>query len=117
MNYRDGSIVLDLHDEVLGPILRGPSRDKALESIACHDDVIQHVMDQVMEGMTVNGCGGWADVKEEPQTAISKARRRIVEGADKVARDEVARLARDLGFLNGLYQRLRDELAAVRRGE
>ena len=115
MNYKDGQVILDLHDEILTPILRGHSRDKALESISCHDDVIQHVMDQVFDGMTANGCGEWADVKEEPQTAISKARRRIVQGAGKVARDEVARLARELEFLNGLYQRLRDELADARR--
>lgn len=117
MNYRDGSIVLDLHEEVLGPIMRGPNCAAALESIACHDDVIRHVMDQVMDGMTENGCKGWEDVKEDPQSAISKARRRIVEGADKVARDEVARLARELGWLNGVCQRLRDQLADARRSQ
>ena len=117
MNYEDGQVMLDLHDEILTPLLRGPHRAAVLESVACHDDVIQHVMDQVLDGMTANGSRGREDVRENPDTATSKARRRIVEGADKVARDEVARLARELGFLNGLCQRLRDELADARRGQ
>jgi hypothetical protein len=115
MNYKDGQVRLDIHDEILTPLLRGPHRAAVLESVACHDDVIRHVADQILEGWTENGNCGATYVEAEPQCALSIARRRVALGADDVAAREIRELARRVDVLETENSRLRSELIEADR--
>lgn len=116
MNYRDGSIVLDLHQEVLEPIMRGEHRAAVLESVACNEDVIRHVADQILDGWTENGNCGRTYVEADPQHALSQARRRVALGAGEVAAREIRELARRVASLEEETKQLTHELYNARRG-
>ena len=115
MNYRDGSIVLDLHQEVLEPIMRGEHRAAVLESVACNEDVIRHVADQILDGWTENGNSGMTYDEADPKCALSQARRRIALGAGDVAAREIRELARRAASLEAENGRLAHELYNARR--
>lgn len=115
MNYRDGSIVLDLHEEVMGPMMRGPHRVAVLESVACNDDVIRHVADQILAGWTENGSCGATYVEAEPRCALSIARRRVALGAGDVAALEIRELTRRVAVLEAENSSLRNELIEADR--
>lgn len=117
MNYRDGAILLDLHQEVLEPIMRGENRAALLESIACNDDVIRHVADQILDGWTENGNCGVTHVQADPQCALSQARRRIALGANDVAAREIRELVQRVASLEAENVRLIEALRDARRGE
>ena len=57
------------------------------ESLSCSDTVINHVMDQVLEGYTENGfCGSWSTCYDEP---LQKYRQRIAEHSSDTAAKEI----------------------------
>lgn len=115
MNYRDGSIVLDLHQEVLEPIMRGEHRAAVLESVACNEDVIRHVADQILDGWTENGNCGMTHVAADPQCALSQARRSIALGANEVAAREIRELTQRVASLDAENARLIEALRDARR--
>lgn len=66
-----------------------------IESLSCNDKVIEHVINQIFDGWTENGCsGGERSGNTYPTTALEKARERVSKEANWLCRKEVKRLQR-----------------------
>lgn len=100
-------------------------RDDLLQRVACNDEVIRHVMDLVLLGLTENAsCGSTScdDLGDHP-TPIEVARERLMNGAaDAVALETIARLRRVMRWREERSRsdwtricKLEHELSGVRR--
>lgn len=64
-----------------------------VDSLACQDRIIEEVANQILDGFTTDGSYGLENCSgDEPSTALSKARRRVAEGASDVAKKEIDKL-------------------------
>jgi len=91
----NGKVVLD-YCELLGEA-EGRELELLVQSLACQDDLVRHVADQLLEGWTEDGYhGGKVGDASGSGTPIDKARRRIALGADKVAKETIEALQRAL---------------------
>jgi hypothetical protein len=90
--YKDGKIEFDLHD--LLESVSAETKADMLESLACDDDIIKHVTDQIIKQWTKNHySGGVAYVAEhDPQTGLDWAWRQVARCAGEVAEREIKRL-------------------------
>ncbi len=91
----NGKVVLDyceLFNEADGRELQ-----LLVQSLACQDDIVRHVTDQLLEGWTEDGYhGGKCGDASESHTPIDQARRRIALGAGQVAKETIEAQQRSL---------------------
>lgn len=131
--YLDGEVRIDAAD--LLSMLSGSDKADMVQRLACEDDVIRSVVDQLVDGWTENASHGEDGVLDEQRRRLVSAvggevARRAVEHALKEAvcraadakaaearltsaLDVVARFTRDCGRENGC-QRLAVEILAAR---
>lgn len=114
ITYDNGYLKVDIYD-----ICRGlPKEDKLkiVECLACDDDLIKHVTDQIVDGMTENGYYGssYCTVSPEPYLPLDAARRKIAKGSSEVAKNEIERLEKELKNVNVNYQQQSIELIDIR---
>ena len=77
--------------------LKQEEKLRLIETLSCEDAIIKHVTDQLLEGWTENSYHGYTGTDAaEPTTPLDKGRRRIALGAGAVAKEEIARLVRQL---------------------
>ena len=100
----NGEIIIDAFG-----LIHDLPREKHLilaESLSCSDTVINHVMDQVLEGCTENGfSGGWSTGYNEP---LQIYRKRIAECSSDVAKSQMAELDRQIERLKKERDNYRD---------
>jgi hypothetical protein len=95
IKIENNNLCLPLH--LLLDALDAEAYQDIIKNLACEDEIIQRVTDQILTGWTddyhgARGCG--ANV--EPHTPLDKARRRVAELADDVAKAELADALRAL---------------------
>ncbi len=113
------TVKIDLSD-----IVRSCTREQLtdiLQSLACTDEIIRHVIDQVMTGYTENGSHGAQSIPDECfdngfgyGNALDEARKQLVKIANTTAATRVARLE---SFLKMAFQsrcKMRDECYKLR---
>lgn len=108
--YKDGNLVIDLHD------LLNSIPDKELsgfyEDVSCNNVVIEHVTEQIINKWTENFYSGSACViaSEEPTYGLDKAWRRVAKHSSDVAKREIERLENALKSskeqIQELYKRI-----------
>ncbi len=108
MKFEDGRFTFSLV-----ALLESMSLDEkiaAADSIACDEDIIKHVLDQIIVGWTENGSHGYRGLPElKPHYALEMVRRRIAEGASEVAKKEIDGLKKQLEMANERQLRLERE--------
>ena len=110
IKYENGEIKFQLED-ILGYV-SSEQKLALVEHLSCHDEVIKHVTDQIIDEWTENGCHGGVNfaAKAEPKEydALDTAWRRVAKASNDIAKDEIERLEKAL---------LRNESEIVRLNE
>ena len=114
ITYDKGYLKIDIYDVCSS--LSKEDKLKLIESLACDDDLIKHVTDQIIEGMTENGYYGssYCTPSPEPYLALEAAKRRIAKSSSEVAKKEIERLEKELKNVNNNYQQQTIELIDIR---
>lgn len=99
--------------EILHDILKASDRQDLIQSLACTDDIIQHVMDQVLEGFTYDGYRG--SECQSMNTPLQQARLRIVKECEYVARHTIADFERRVKSLEDQVEHYRTHYEPIRR--
>lgn len=93
---------------------------KLIESLSCDEEVIKHVIDQVLDGCTENGsCGGkYCTAHADPTRGLDFACRQVALRAGETAVSEIKRLqdavrSKDKELED--YRKLLDEERHLRR--
>ena len=79
----NGKVILEAHE--LFDNMDADEKNKVVQSLACQDDIIRHVADQLLEGWTEDGYHGLTGGHTASNGALDAARRRIAEGAGQEA--------------------------------
>lgn len=116
IDYADGKLSFDL-----GSFLDGlpPSGKKVLvESLACDDEIINHVAAQILDGCTESGYYGatccTAPAETQPGNALDHARRCIALRSSEVAEREIKRLQEAVKHHEANYLKACDEIRELR---
>lgn len=112
VEYKAGNIIMDLHD--LLRFVSPETKQEMIESLACDDDIIRHVVEQIISGWTENMyCGGSACTPSaNPLLPLDKARRDIAKHSGEIAKAEIEKLentlASSMKLNNELYGEIHD---------
>ncbi len=104
------SVVISEPNDIL-ELMSGEDKIQLIESLSCHDEVIEHVLNQItrLHGATENGnSGGSSGVGGS--CALDKARAKIAESASELARDTIASLSSSLENKEARINELTDKL-------
>ena len=115
MKLEKGQLVVDLHEYFDG-LLAGPHREEVLESLACHDEVLKYVTDQLLNRWTENGWHGATTgaAPAECFTPLDKARRRLAEGADDFRGIYCKELVKELNEVREELRKTTEELTELK---
>lgn len=93
MKLENGNIVINVYDLITG--LAAEHRSDIIDAIACQDEVINEVMNQVLDGWTTQGSHAGKGLGGNPDAnyGIDGARMRIAKASSEVAAKEIAALA------------------------
>lgn len=108
VKYDKGSLVIDLHD-FLSHVDKETKMDM-VESLACDDDIIKHVADQILERWTENCFSGGSTYGGDAWTPLDKAWREVAKRSGEVAKREIEKLERVLRGKDEEICKLREEL-------
>lgn len=94
-----GKLQIDLYD-LLGS-LTGEARANVIDMLACRQEVIDEVMNQVIDGYTSQGSYGPTGLGGNPEAiyGIDGARMRIAKASSEIASREIERLAQEMARL------------------
>ena len=95
------TLQIDMY-EAIHDALKASERKDLIESLACAEDVIQHVMDQVLEGCTESGYSGCSSVSMN--YALQKARLRIAKDSSYAVKSTIEDLERKVKDLEESVQ-------------
>ena len=92
VRYTDGQIQIDIYELLANT----PKEQKAvmIEVMACDDDIIKHIVDQLLQGWTENDLAGVRNYTaiQNPKSGLDWACREIAKRSSEVARKEIERL-------------------------
>lgn len=96
MKYERGNIVINVYD-LIGE-LSNEHRAEIIDALACQDEVINEVMNQVLEGCTTLGSFAAQGGGGNPDAiyGIDGARMRIAKASSEVAAKEIAALSEQI---------------------
>ena len=95
--YEDSRISFDFTD--LLDRMDAESKRKLVQHLACDDDIVRHVCDQVCDGWTEDGWhGGTSAPCVEPWTPLDVMRRKVAEKSSEVAAREIKQLCDQLKY-------------------
>lgn len=98
----NGNIVIDAFDLIES--IPGELKVELIERLACEDEVIKHVMDQVMIGMTENGYSGTESMDElRVSSQLQQARESVRSNGNRLLMKEINRLREKVKNLNKYY--------------
>jgi hypothetical protein len=72
--------------------LTSEQKREIADSLSCMDDIIEDVAAQILDGWTERLSGGARSFSAEASTPLDRARRKLAEGANEVAKEEIADL-------------------------
>jgi hypothetical protein len=119
--YKEGKIEFDLHD--LFQDVSAETKMELVESLACDDQIIKHVSDQIITRWTENCCSGGSlcTASAEPRFGLDWAWREVAKRSGEVAEREIKRLEDAIKYKDERYaealeenRRIRDELRIYR---
>jgi hypothetical protein len=119
--YKEGKIEFDLHDLLQDVSIE--TKLEMLESLACDDQIIKHVADQIITKWTENCYSGGAAcvAGAEPRFGLDWAWREVAKRSGEVAEREIERLEDAIKYKDERYtealeenRKLRDELRIYR---
>jgi hypothetical protein len=87
-----GQLTIDISE--LLDSLSDEDKIELIETLACQDAIIKHVADQILTGWTENCYSGGTSYAVEGHAPLDLARKRVIELAPEVAREEIERLKR-----------------------
>jgi len=91
IKINEHSLCIDI-DELLNSIT-SVQNTHVVQSLACRNDVIKHVMDQVFDTYTVDGYrGSTSSTTYEPWCPLDIFRRNIAKCASDIAKEEIEKL-------------------------
>lgn len=95
-------------------LMTGEDKLQLIESLSCHDEVIEHVIDQVthLYGVTENGNSGWSS-GVIGSCVLDKARNKIAESASELSLDTITNLKDIIKKKEELIARLQSELYKI----
>ena len=101
--YKDGNIEFDLHDLLMS--VSAESKAEMIESLACDDEIIKHVADQIITKWTENCCSGGAacTAGADPRFGLDWAWREVAKRSSEVAEREIKRLEGAIKCKDELY--------------
>jgi len=85
-----GQLTIDISN--LLDSLSPEDKIELIETLACQDTIIKHVADQILTGWTENCYSGGTSYAVEGHAPLDLARKRVIELAPEVARQEIDRL-------------------------
>lgn len=88
----EGNITFSVFDFLDG--IQAHQAAEVIDYLACTDAVITHVVEQLIDGETVNGNHGSLSCGAVPSTPLSIAKYNIAKGANDVARKRIEELER-----------------------
>lgn len=96
VQYEDGEIRIDLYD--LLEKISGEQKIKMIESLSFDDDIIRHIVSQIITGYAENGWFASHAVTptSEPIHAIDWACREIAKRSDDITKRQIERLEKAL---------------------
>lgn len=96
MEFKDGKIVLDVYDLISQ--LPSETRGQIIDLLACQEEVIDEVMNQVIDGYTSKNSHGPRHFGGDPEETrgIDGARMRIAKASSEIAAKEIEALARKI---------------------
>ena len=86
----EGKLEIDVED--LFDNIPEQSIPDIIERLSCSDQIIKHVIDQVLEGWTENGYHGSIGSTLTPSTGLEIAKERVAKGAGDVANKRIIEL-------------------------
>ena len=113
IKYEEGQLRLNLHD--LLAYVQSDQKMELIESLACDDDIITFVAQQILDKYTDSGYSGGAYVVAcaEPLRGLDWAWREVARRSGDVAQREISRLELALQHkdreIQSLHNMLRDE--------
>ena len=90
LKINEGKITIDAYELI--DAFTGEEKLKLIECLACQDEVVKHVADQIIDGWTENGWHAGRGYSETPFTELDKARRFVAEHSGELASKEIKRL-------------------------
>lgn len=106
--YEKGNIIFDF-SEILDR-MDAESKRNLVQHLACDDDIVRHVCDQVCDGWTEDGWHGTTSGPcVEPWTPLDIMARKIAEKSSEIAAREIKRLCEQLQFEKDQGDKLRNE--------
>lgn len=111
----DGMLQVNLEDVL--SLLNAEQRIALVDALACNDDVIKCVVDQIFDGWTERGSHAAVShhANAAPSTGLDYATRQVALRAGEVAKKEIARLQEALKTVDEEFQVYRAERRAERR--
>jgi hypothetical protein len=96
MKLENGKIVINVYDLIRE--LGKEHRDEIIDALACQDEVINEVVNQVLDGWTTRGshAGTGYGGDAEATLGIDGARMRIAKESSALAAEEIKRLGEQL---------------------
>ena len=93
---KDNKLEFDLCD--LLDSVSAESKVELIESLACDESILKHVVDQILDALTENAYCGASDYPERstPYYSLSFARREISKRSGEVAKTVIERLEKSL---------------------
>jgi len=112
MKLIDGKIVFDIHDALEQLIPK--HKAELVETLACDDDIIKFVTQQVIDGWTDSGFHGstFCSAQPAPTRGLDWARREIAKASGDIAKQEIESLEKELSDLNRRFYELANERRA-----
>lgn len=112
--YKDGKIQFDLHDLLQSVSLE--TKKELIESLACDDDIIKHVSDQIIKRWTENCYSGSSlcTASDTPVFGLDWAWREVAKHSGDVAKREIARLEEAIRYKDETYKEVLEENASLR---
>lgn len=103
IKYTNGKLELDLH-ELLGSVSK-ETKLELVESLACDDEIIKHVADQIIKKWTENCFSGGVlcTASSSPSFGLDWAWREVAKHSGEVAKREIGRLEKAIEHKDKLY--------------
>ena len=118
MKIHDAKVTITIDDP--NELFYSMSREEVLEfyeALACRDEVIEYVMQQVFEGYTQdNFCHGVISCDWNGSTPLQAFRKKMIElGADRQANARIEELERALAYKDSRIEQLQEKVYNLKR--
>jgi len=98
--------------------LSGDQEKQLIEQLSCSDEIIKHVSDQIIHGLTEGCFSGYESTGHEATTPLSIARREFCKISSELSRKEIEKLERSCAYLKkskdewiNKYHNLKDKVS------